>query len=411
MRTLHHSRLLTLSPLLAGYVVASVLRQPGTLPSGDEGPFLRLTRHILDGYYAVPHSSDAITYLWHGPGLPLFLTPFVALGTPLVALRISGALLLFAAVVLFERVLALRLSPRAALAGAWAIGLYLPFGSVLGTLHKEPLALALVVAAMYATTRLVQGGGRRHVVAAGLALGALVWTRLEYGWVMLVLLGLATTWALCRPRRPEPRRLACVGLVALACCLPWLAYTTHITGRPLYWGNAGGLSLYWMSVPGSNLGQWHAVHSVFSDPRLAHQRAFFRRLESMTPLRRDLELQHVALRQIARNPAPYARNLAANGSRMWFATPFSFQLPKPVFALDAGSNLALLAGLAWVALALARRRRRLPPGAGPFAAFAGVAAGIHLVFSAEPRMMLPLVPVIAWVVVQGLARAGRAASV
>src|SRR2546423_11067374 len=104
MLRLNRFRLLSLSPLLGGYLAASILREPGPLPSGDEGPFLGLARHILDGHYAVLHSGNAITYLWHGPGLPLFLAPFVALGTPLGVLRLTGALLLFATVLLFERV-------------------------------------------------------------------------------------------------------------------------------------------------------------------------------------------------------------------------------------------------------------------------------------------------------------------
>src|SRR5204862_4205333 len=158
------------------------------------------------------------------------------------------------------------------------------------------------------------------------------------------------------------------------------------------------------SVPGSNLGEWHAVHSVFSDPRLVRQRAFVRRLASMSPLRRDLELRRVAVRQIGRHPLPYARNLAANVSRMWFATPFSFRLPGAAFALNAVSNLALILALAWVAVARLRRRMRLPPEAGPFLAFAALALGVHLLFSAEPRMVMPLVPVIAWVVAQGVVR-------
>jgi hypothetical protein len=72
-------------------------------------------------------------------------------------------------------------------------------------------------------------------------------------------------------------------------------------------------------------------------------------------------------------------------------------------------NGALLAGLCW-ALVLARRRRlALPPETAPIALFAVLSVAIHLPPAASPRLLLPIVPALLWLVAQvdGARRAAR----
>lgn len=392
-------RTLWLAPLLPLWVGVGLVRAgPGT--TGDEPSLLRYGQRLLDGGYATVHSSDATLVLWHGPGLPALLAPLLALDLPLAALRLTAPLLLFAAVLLFHRLLLLTVPPRWALAGALALGLYLPFGELVGSLHKEPLALVLLVAAMIGATRHLADGGRGWLALAGLSLAALTMTRLEYGWVLLVLLAAAGLWW-ARERTPLRRRAVAVCALAVAGCLPWLLYTWSLTGRVLYWGNAGGLSLYWMAPHPGQTGTWHAVHTVFADPSLAPFRPFFRRLGTLPPIERDVALQHAAIAATLHEPLAYARNLLANVGRMGFTTP-----------LFAAFNAALLTALA-VAIGAARRRRAtLPPQAAPFAAFLLAAFAVHLLPSAEPRLAMLLVPLLLWFAVQaGAAATAAAASV
>jgi hypothetical protein len=68
-------------------------------------------------------------------------------------------------------------------------------------------------------------------------------------------------------------------------------------------------------------------------------------------------------------------------------------------------NSLLLAGLAWSAVRQGRGRPA-PPEAAPIAVFAAVAIVVHLPPSASPRMLLPVIPALMWLVAQGVAASG-----
>jgi hypothetical protein len=408
------SPVVRLLPLLGVFLLVSLLTDPGR-PNGDEVPILDAAHRLLHGRYAVVGTMDSTKFLWHGPGLPAFLAPLVALGVPLAELRLTSPLLMFAAALLFYRFLRLRLSQRGALIGAYALGLYGPGYYVLGTVAKEPLALLCAIAALDGTTRYLMHGRSRHAVLAGLSMGVLVMTRLEYGWVISAcLLSGLVWWGIARLRHgaaagrtTAARRWTVVCAVGMLACVPWLTYTYELTHHLFYWGNSGGISLYWMSSPSAGqLGEWHATHTVNTDPALAAYRPFFHYVSSLGPLRADLELQHVALVQALGHPAKYLLNLLANVGRMFLGFPFSFKLS---IALVAGLTLfngALLAAVTAAGRLLRRARRPLPPEAVPFLLFFGLGLVVHLLPTAEPRMVLPLLPIPLWLI--GLAFYRRA---
>jgi hypothetical protein len=327
-------------------------------------------------------------------------------------LRFTSPLLMFAAVLLFYRFLSLRLTRRGALIGAYVLGLYAPAVYVLGTVAKEPLALLLAISALDATARYLSYGHRRHAVLAGLSLGALAMTRLEYGWVISACFAAGIAWWLVAGLRHGPtdrtqaaRRWTAICALGLLACTPWLAYTYALTGHLLYWGNSGGISLYWMSSPNPNqFGQWHASHTVYADPALAAYRPFFHYLATLGPVQRDLELQHMALVQAVGHPAKYALNLLANVGRLFGGFPFSFTLPAAVIAGLIAFNGALLAGVLAATRSLFRARSSMPPETVPFLLFAGLGLLVHLLPTAEPRMVVPLVPVAVWLVGQAFYR-------
>ncbi|TML97048.1 MAG: hypothetical protein E6G05_14355 [Actinobacteria bacterium] len=416
--SLLESPVVRLLPLLALFVVVSLLTDPGR-PNGDEVPILAAAHRLLQGRYAVVGTMDSTQYLWHGPGLPALLAPLVALGIPLAELRLTSPLLMFAAALLFYRFLRLRLTRRGALIGAYALGLYAPGYYVLGTVAKDPLALLCAIAAFDGTARYLMHGRRRHAVVAGLALGALVMTRLEYGWVVSGCLIAGLVWwcgarfrhGAAAERTAMTRRWTAICAVGMLACVPWLAYTYVITHHFFYWGNSGGISLYWMSSPSpSQLGQWHAPHTVNTDPALAGYRPFFHYVSSLGPLQGDLKLQHVALAQAVAHPAKYLLNLLANVGRMFLGFPFSFKLSVAVVTGLALFNGALLAALMAAAVSLRRARRPLPPEALPYLLFFGLGLAVHLLPTAEPRMVVPLIPIPLWLIGQAFYRRSQASS-
>jgi hypothetical protein len=405
------SRLLLLLLLVlgAGYVVFCLLAQPGGgRPVNDEGALLAGARRLLDGGYADrrPGAADA-DWLWHGPGSPALLAPLVAVDAPLWLVRVvTGPVLLAAGVGVFARALLERFGPRLALAGTLALGLYLPLLHPLRTVHKEPLALLLVALALLAVVR-------RRWALAGLALGALAMVRLEYGWVLVALLACAAAAVVVGWRWPGRagawgRAGAIVAGVGLLACLPWLAYTRDVSGRALYWGSASGESLFWMSptgVPGQT-GEFHGLRPALGLPELAPVHPLLARVESLGPGARDRELQRVAMTNVRARPGVYVRNLAANAARLWFAVPSRPGPPAGTVVLFAGFGTALLVAVGWAAAVLWRvraraagARPRLPSETGPVVLFAALGLAVHLPPSADPRMTLPLVPVLLWLVV------------
>ena len=340
-------------------------------------------------------------------GFPLLIVPFVALGLPLALIRLLGPVLVFLATLLFFRLLRLYVSPRQAVVGAAMFGLYLPFYSALEHLHSETLAVFLVVAMLYGTQRYLHEGRRRYLLAAGAALGWLALTRVAFGWVTTALLCLAVIWwALGRTQ--AARRFAAVCCVALAVCVPWLAYTSSVTHRPLYWGSSGALSLYWMSSPSpGERGDWQQARAVFADERLAPHRPFFRSLVGHPLVEQNDSLVDAAVANIRTHPTRYAENVVANLSRMWFNFPYSFRQQSVTdlfFVLpNAIVLVALLASLGLVAA----RRVVLPVETIPFALFALTTFVLHALLAAYPRMLFPVVPVIFWFIVVVLCRSIR----
>jgi hypothetical protein len=261
----------------------------------------------------------------------------------------------------------------------------------------------LVIAAMIAITQTLRSGRRGAMVAAAGALALLALTRVAYGWVVTVLLLIwLVRWLISRT--PTARRLVIVHALALALCLPWLAYTFSVTGRPFLWGTSGSLSLYWMSSQYPvDRGDWHCAVDVFTEGWLAPHRPFFVAHAHDSPIDQDRALERQARHNIVHHPWKYVQNLAANASRMFFNAPYSrrplYLRTVTVFVVPGALLLALLAA---AVSRFALGRRRLPPEGAAFALFAGVSLAVHLPISAYVRMLIPIVPLLLWLVVYGL---------
>ncbi|MEA2494355.1 MAG: hypothetical protein QOJ29_2266 [Thermoleophilaceae bacterium] len=377
---------------------------------GDEQDYMQFAQNLSHGFYANHKSNNPIDYLWFGPGLPLLLTPFVAIGVDEKVLRLSAPLLLFGAVLMFYALLRLFAGRRMAVAGAYALGLYWPFWTVITHIASEPLAILLVVAALYGIALHVRSGSRRSLALAAASLGYLALTRIIFGWVIAGVLVVGAVWMVVARRRgdgaPVPRAahpartlvLACAG--ALLVCTPWLAYTYSETKRFFLWGNSGGLQLYWMAPRyAGTVGDWHSPYEVFTSAPLARHRPFFDHLETLPPLERDAELQRTAIRAIRRRPARYLANVGSNLSRMAFSVPQSFKRRNLRFLFYAVPNSLLLVCTVLSAGVLFARRRWVRPEIPAFAVLGGVAVMTSALVAAYPRMLFPAVPVALAIVI------------
>ena len=401
-----------LVPLLALYVVVLVVL-PGH--PDDEASYRTLAERLAHGAYvgagddALLDESPTAPDLWFGPGLPLVLAPLARLDVPIDAMRLSGPLLLFAAMLVFYVLLRERWGARRALVVTYAVGLYPPFWPLLTNLHSEVLAVLFVAVAMLGISRSLRFRTHGSFLLATAGLAGLALTRVAYGWVLTAaLLVFLVGWLLARR---GAGRMVGITAAALVVCSPWLAYTHAQTDRFPVWGNSGALSLYWMASPhAGDTGDWRQANDVFTDPELASHRPFFASLRGLSLADQNREIEREALRNIADHPFSYVGNIGANVSRLVVNWPYSDSDWEPDDLLYAVSNVALLAVVAFSLVVLIPRRRALPIEAAPFAIIAGIGLSLHVALSAYPRMLVPLIPLVGWFAALAIAEWGRGRS-
>jgi 4-amino-4-deoxy-L-arabinose transferase-like glycosyltransferase len=394
-------------PLLGIFVLATFFFP---LRASDERNYVELAHNLLAGHFAglgwrpaTPYGTSADPAnpdLWFGPGLPGALSPLVALDLPIEVLRLTGALFLFGAVLVFHRLLRLHVGKGTSLLGAYALGAYFPFYLLLPTIHSEPLAILLIVAMLYLLSRYLAGGRHAYGVAAAAAAAGVALTRVAYGWVLTGMVVAFGLWWLVSRRRMVLRVVGVFAL-ALAFCLPWLAFTHSVTDRFFVWGNSGSLSLYWMSSPyPQDLGDWRggAYEVVVTDAKLAHHRDFFLELAPLDPTEQNRRLEQRAIENIRGSPGKFAENVAANVSRMFFGFPFSAKPETLNTLFYLVPNSIILWGVLGCALLVARQPGSFPPEGIVFAAFAVFGLALHAVLAAFPRMLMPLIPIALWFV-------------
>jgi hypothetical protein len=195
-------------------------------------------------------------------------------------------------------------------------------------------------------------------------------------------------------RSVQYQRWAVAFGVALLLCSPYLLYTYMLTNQPFYWGSSGGLSLYWMTSPyKGELGDWFPFTAMRDNPQVAlHHAAFFNSIQGLDELRLDDAFKIAAINNIVHHPGKFLLNWFDNVGRLLIDYPYSFtpfKLRTIVFALANAPVIVLLTGSA---LALWRRRCRVPKGLNGVALVAGIAFIGSSLLSAEVRQFVPLVP-------------------
>jgi hypothetical protein len=400
--------ILWLLPILGLYVLVTAVH-PVASGYGDEGAYLAYARSLTHGFFTQTNQATIAAYLWHGPALPLLLVPVVALHLPLIVARlVASPLPLFAAIVVFHQMVRPYLRERSALLASYAVAVYLPFFPSIRGVQVEPLATLCFTLVVFFMVRAFRGG-RRDRVWAGIAFAVLALSRVEFGYVLLVALAASALWLLLSRRSRAARLSLTACAVALALCVPWLAYTYSVTSKPLYWGNSGGLSLYWMSAPG-NLGDWHTVKQGLTQANLAADRPDLTAVARLKPLAQDSRLVHIALDHIRHDPKHYLSNVVNNIDRLVFNSPYSFTNEKASSLLYAVPNAVLLGALVLASLIAVRIRRRLGAELVPIALLLVLAFVVHVPVAAYARFVVPLVPVSAWLIFTVLAPVWPAAA-
>ena len=352
---------------------------------GDEPRYLQYAQNLLNGYFSPKGQVD----LWSGPGYPLFIAAFMKMGLQVIGLRLLNAFLQYASIVLLFKTLQYWTSQQKAfwLSLAWTC-YYIAYKEML-YVYTEPLTSLLIVCIAYsiskwcstniknttttanATTNIISNDTINksinsnytatstseelystsehlysknetsiqqywHLMIAGILIGYLALVKIIFGYVILFCL-VAFLLIYIVKRQKTNLQFALVFLIALITTLPYLMYTKRITGRNFYWGNSGGMSLYWMSTPiASEYGDWNDAHfraycdydttmpcnaALFAKNHQADYDAIYQ----LDGVARDDAFKQKATENMKAHPLKYFQNILANGCRLFFGIPNSYQ--------------------------------------------------------------------------------------
>ena len=393
---------LVLVALIDGYRIARALPQP---QFGDEWRYLFYANNLAHGFY----SPRERIFLWNGPGYPLFLLPFVK-ASWIDGARYANALLHGAAMA-YAWLILRRLLPALWAAGAVAVlALYEPLNEHLPLLYTEVLTFFLVTAWIHHA--LASPASRFHRAVAGGYLGFLCLTKVVVGAVLPVfLMGVGAVWL--RRRSEVVRPYLTQAIVALALCVPWLAYTYDLTGKAFYWSSAAANSFYWLTSPyPEEWGDWYHQGWVHENPMLrAHHSKIVDETSGLaqnpnlsvseqvfnmcTPESSSIYLE-AGLRNVREHPLKFALNWSANLVRLFLDVPVSVR-GTPLWNPYSVYNVPLLGWTAFVAVFAWRRRRRatwLPPSRWwPIGALTLLILAAYSLSSVVARFLVPLVPI------------------
>ncbi|NPA43263.1 MAG: hypothetical protein GXO27_04445 [Chlorobi bacterium] len=324
-------------PFLLFYALLAWVLAPET-PFGDESRYMGFALRLLEGSYSPPPPE---INLWNGPGYPLVLAAGKAPGLSWDVLRLANALWGYASLVLIHRTVRTFASSSTAVFFSLALALYPPLWQMMPYLLTEPFTWFLVAASVYTAFRHYLRPGGKNLLLAALAWGWLILTKIIFAYVTLLLWAAALIIWL-RTKDLRHRAVAAVWTGALLVGMPYLIYTSALTGKFFYWSNAGGMSLYTMSTPyPDEWGDWLSMDQLAERPGHRH---FIDSIRTLDPLARDRAFKQKAIENIRRRPDKYLRNWTANISRMLFNFPYTDK-PQTLRTL-----VTLVPNLFWIPL-------------------------------------------------------------
>jgi hypothetical protein len=206
---------------------------------------------------------------------------------------------------------------------------------------------------------------------------------------------------------------AIILFISLITTFPYLAYTYHLTGKPLYWSSFGGDNLYWMTTPcKGEHGNWFSFKVNENDSLLTeklipgsweiieknHEADYQEYIKHGSVVEKDDALKRMALRNIKANPIKFLQNCISNIGRILFNFPYTYQLQSPstLVRLPFNGFIVVFAVLCLIPTFL--NWRRIPFQLRFMMMFILLYLGGSVLGSAETRMFTVIVPVLlVWI--------------
>ena len=326
-------------PLLIFYVLFIGLKSKSHV-RGDEPRYLRYANNLTNGFFAAPDDLEFIS----GPGYPLFLAPFVAVGLPLKGMHLLNAFLLVGGVWFFFRTLLIYLPRKHAFWISFILGLY-PFTlQYVVYAYSEALSLFLSAVFIYSYCKYSRQDQllTRDLLWGVLALGLLILTKVIFAYVVIGFLLAGVFFGLLF-RVQAGKAAALMGMGSILLCIPYLMYTYSLTGKAMYWSTSGGQQLYFHASPFENeWGNWYSDFNVWhpevepttevysyqelSDNHLDFYKTLpYRTTDSATvTFERDQLFKAKAREYMQAHPKAFLKNTIASLVRLFFNFPRSY---------------------------------------------------------------------------------------
>jgi 4-amino-4-deoxy-L-arabinose transferase-like glycosyltransferase len=340
-------------PFLVFFIGYIVLKNNNAFESDEERYYI-FAQHLLKGYYSDPAPN---VNLWNGPGYPMFLMPFVALKLPLVVIPLMNAFFHYLSIVFLFKSLIRFTARRTALLVTLFWAFYYNAYAELPYILTESITAFLVSAIGLCIIVGFKEKSKKHIYGAGLLFGYLVLVKIIFSNVLMALTLGALVLFLINRKSPSYKNAILVAVIAMLVNLPYLLYTWNLTGKPLYWGTSGGMSLYWMSTPyDKEYGEWHnstiSLYDanettdstiMFNERQLqANHRADYNEIYQYKGVAQDDAFKKKAIENIKKNPSKFLKNVVANAGRLLFNFPYSYTYESYTSLLRVSINGILL---------------------------------------------------------------------
>ena len=278
----------------------------------DQGRYMMFAENITHGFYT---NSDQNYNLWSGPGYPLFLAIFKIWELPLIVFRLLNAVFLTFSLLMVNKILrAEKIKNYFQICLLFAIiTLYFILDKI-SFILTEPFTYAIISAIVYLGYRFEYYKSIKIGYCLSFCLSLLVLTKIAFGYVIFV----CSIVVFIFNRFKNYRNIFMHSLILL---VPYLSYTYYISGKPLFFGNSGAMSLYTMTTLSKDFsGQWKNPKTLRTIDEHKH---LMLKIDSSQSSNERYELyMQAALKNITNKPLKYLSNIRANFGRLFLGYPW-----------------------------------------------------------------------------------------
>ena len=317
---------LIFSPFLAIFIIL-VLKLHSDKMEGDESRYIMYAQNLLQGFY----SPKKFVFLWNGPGYPLFLAPFLYFKLPLITIPLANAIMQYMSIVFLFKSIKAYTNTKVALLASLAWGVYYLGYQEIPSILTEPLTSFLMSSLLVSLSSYFTKGNKNYLYVSGIIIGLIVLTKFIFGYILLFMLifwvAVYLIYQMKKIAQPKIKSLIIALGIAFVLVTPYLAHTYQLTNRVFYWGNSGGMNLYWMSTPYENeFGDWFP-ETLFIGQAISGTNLYKNHLSdinyflTLKGIERDDAYKQKGIENIKKYPLKYIRNWFTNQGRLWFNFP------------------------------------------------------------------------------------------